>query len=166
MMDERGLTVAHRKVALQMFSNSTWAQPDDPQILKAIVELFTQEVEWDISGDVQVVPWSDPRRNREEVASFFRELAKQIIPERFEVWRIVADDDVAVALGELASRVKRTGRLIELSSVLLSNVIMEAQRPIAQHQVYVQPIPLVPVRDNLPPFSLDPQGRGIQPAIQ
>ncbi|KML67511.1 nuclear transport factor 2 family protein [Pectobacterium peruviense] len=109
------LTATPREIAARYFESvaAFWAKSDDPQTLKAIVELFAEEVEWDIPGHVQVVPWIGPRRNRKEVASFFRELAEQIIPERFEVWRIVADDDVAVALGELASRVKRTGRLIE-----------------------------------------------------
>ncbi|MFP9228373.1 nuclear transport factor 2 family protein [Pectobacterium cacticida] len=104
-----------REVAERYFERvaAFWSKPNDPQMLRMLVELFAERLEWDIPGNMQVVPWIGPRQDREGVASFFRELAEQITPERFEVWRILADDDMAVALGQLASRVKRTGSLIE-----------------------------------------------------
>lgn len=81
--------------------------------LAALVELFAEDIDWDIPGDLTVVPWIGPRRNREAVRAFYHELAARLAPERFEVQSILADDEQAVALGELASRIKATGRLIE-----------------------------------------------------
>ncbi|HFH3304379.1 nuclear transport factor 2 family protein [Pseudomonas aeruginosa] len=90
-----------------------WAAPDQPQALTTLLELFADELDWDIPGNLEAVPWIGPRRDRKAVGAFYRELAKRIEPERFDVQRIVADDDTAVALGELASRVRATGKLIE-----------------------------------------------------
>ncbi|MEE3663163.1 nuclear transport factor 2 family protein [Brenneria sp. g21c3] len=87
--------------------------PDDPQALAEILALFADEVDWDIPGNLEAVPWIGPRRDSESVGAFYRELAARITPERFEVQRILADVDTAAVLGELASRVNATGRLIE-----------------------------------------------------
>ncbi|ACO79727.1 hypothetical protein AvCA_35800 [Azotobacter vinelandii CA] len=104
-----------REIALRYFERvaAFWEAPDEPQTLAAILELFAEDVDWDVPGDLSAVPWIGPRRDREAVGAFYRELAAQLAPERFEVQRILADDEQAVALGELASRVRATGRLIE-----------------------------------------------------
>ena len=90
-----------------------WSAPNDPKTLAAIIELFAEDVDWDIPGNLDAVPWIGPRHNREAVGNFYRELYEQLIPERFEIHRILSDADTAVVLGELASRVKATDRLIE-----------------------------------------------------
>lgn len=90
-----------------------WAAPGDPQALAAVVELFAEDVDWDIPGDLAGVPWIGPRRGREAAGAFFLELARRLEPRRFEVQRIVADGETAVLIGELASWVKDTGSLIE-----------------------------------------------------
>ncbi|GAA5234902.1 hypothetical protein FOZ76_21925 [Verticiella sediminum] len=90
-----------------------WAAPHAPQKLAAILDLFAEDVDWDIPGDHARVSWIGPRRGRGQVGAFFRELVVCIEPRRFDVQRIVADADSAVILGELASWVKDTGRLIQ-----------------------------------------------------
>ncbi|QTF06533.1 SnoaL-like domain-containing protein [Brenneria izadpanahii] len=109
------LAATPRDIASRYFERvaAFWAKPDDPQALAAILELFADEVDWDIPGNLEAVPWIGPRRDREAVGAFYRELTARLAPERFEVQRILADDDTAVALGELASRVHATGGLIE-----------------------------------------------------
>lgn len=104
-----------REIAARYFERwaALWPAPDDPQALGAILELFADEVDWDIPGDLDAVPWIGPRRDREAVGAFHRELAAQIAPERFEVRRILGDEEEAVAVGDLVSRVKATGRRIE-----------------------------------------------------
>ncbi|HGM8383677.1 TPA: nuclear transport factor 2 family protein [Pseudomonas aeruginosa] len=113
----RGKTPAAtpREIATRYFERvaAFWAAPGDPQALAAILELFADEVDWDIPGNLEAVPWIGPRRDREAVGAFYRELAARLAPERFEVQKILADNEVAVALGELASRVSATDRLIE-----------------------------------------------------
>lgn len=92
-----------------------WSDPRDPQALASILALFAEDVDWDIPGDLDVVPWIGPRHSREAVGDFFRQLALHIEPQQFEANRIVADDETVVVLGHLVSKVKRTGRLITSS---------------------------------------------------
>ncbi|AHG20744.1 hypothetical protein Z042_14885 [Chania multitudinisentens RB-25] len=92
---------------------SLWAAPNDPQVLAMILELFAEDVDWDIPGNLETVPWIGPRYGRKAVGDFHTELTAQIAPERFEIQRLLADDETAVAFGELTSQVKATGRVIE-----------------------------------------------------
>ncbi|MDD2763630.1 MAG: nuclear transport factor 2 family protein [Opitutaceae bacterium] len=80
---------------------------------EAIATLFSEEIDWDIAGDVAHVPWIGRRKGRAGVAGFFRDLRQWIEPVRFEVRSTVVHDEEAVAVGELVSRVKSTGRTIE-----------------------------------------------------
>lgn len=88
------------------------AAPEEPGRLDAILDLFTEAVDWDIPGDLETVSWIGPRRDRESVAAFFRELAERIEPRDVKVRRILADADTAVVLGDLESLVRATGKLI------------------------------------------------------
>ena len=102
-------------IASQYFEKvaAFWAEPENTQTLAAIEALFAPTIDWDIPGDVQSVPWIGPRTSRQAAGAFFLALAQAITPERFAVDKIVSDQETAVALGSLASRVKRTGQLIE-----------------------------------------------------
>ncbi|ATB45415.1 nuclear transport factor 2 family protein [Corallococcus macrosporus] len=89
------------------------ANPTAPETLAELLALFDEDADWSIDGDVARVPWIGPRRGRAGVGDFFRELVTHVEPRRFEVRTILADDETAVILGDLASLVKATGRLIE-----------------------------------------------------
>jgi hypothetical protein len=88
------------------------AAPEAPGTLDAILDLFAEDVDWDIPGDLETVSWIGVRRDREDVAAFFRELAERIEPRGAKVRRILADDETAVVLGDLESVVRATGKLI------------------------------------------------------
>jgi N-ethylmaleimide reductase len=106
--DERATTDVTRTVVKQYFDRiQSGAEPE------AIAALFSETVDWDIPGDVDRVPWIGRRKGRSGVADFIRELREQDDPIRFEVHSIVAEGEKAVALGEFASRIKKTGKVIE-----------------------------------------------------
>lgn len=88
------------------------AGPDAPGALDAILDLFSESVDWDIPGDLDTVSWIGPRKDREGVGAFFRELAERIEPRGVKVRRILADHDTVVVLGDLESLVRATGKLI------------------------------------------------------
>jgi ketosteroid isomerase-like protein len=75
---------------------------------------FADTVHWDIPGDTRHVPWIGRRHTREDVARFWDALAESLDRELFRVRTVLADGPNAVALGNLRSRVRATGRLIEL----------------------------------------------------
>lgn len=118
------LPATARDIAARYFERvaAFWASPDDPQALADILDLFARDVDWDIPGDPNAVPWIGPRRDRAAVGVFYRELAAHLTPERFEVRRLLADHEEAVAIGELASRVKATGRRMETPFAIVLTV--------------------------------------------
>ncbi len=99
---------ATRRTVSQLFEKlQAGAAPE------AIASLFGEDVDWHIPGDVDVVPWIGRREGRAGVAAFFRDLRQRVEPLRFEIRSIVVEGETAVALGELESRVKSTGNVIE-----------------------------------------------------
>jgi len=81
--------------------------------LANIASLFSEDVDWFIAGDTNAVSWIGRKTGRQGVAEFYGQVRELLISERFEVTDILVHGSRAVALGILASRVKRTGKLIE-----------------------------------------------------
>ena len=79
----------------------------------AVAALFSDAVDWVIAGDTARVSWIGRKVGRAGVASFVTELREKIESVRFERKALLVDGHRAVAIGELVSRVKPTGRLIE-----------------------------------------------------
>ena len=78
-----------------------------------IATLFSEEVDWNIAGDVASVPWIGRKAGRAGVAEFYQQIREQLISERFEVHAILAEGERGVVLGQLASRARSTGKLME-----------------------------------------------------
>ena len=80
---------------------------------EAIAALFSEDVDWNIPGDVDLVSWIGRRKGRNGIADFIRDLREQDEPIRFEIHSTIVEGEKAVSLGEFASRVKKTGKVIE-----------------------------------------------------
>jgi ketosteroid isomerase-like protein len=78
-----------------------------------IAALFSADLDFEIAGDVGALPWIGKKAGRQAMADFVHDLRDLVEPIRFEVHDIVANDKRAVILGELASRSKRTGKVVE-----------------------------------------------------
>jgi ketosteroid isomerase-like protein len=78
----------------------------------AILETLAPDVEWEHPGTGHGVPWLEPRRGRDQVAGFFRVLAEQLEFEKFAPKTVLEVPGIVVALIELESKVKATGRRI------------------------------------------------------
>ncbi|MEF3099696.1 hypothetical protein EC841_10580 [Raoultella ornithinolytica] len=83
-----------------------------------IAELVSENVDWLVAGNTQVVPWIGRKHGRKGVAEFYAQIRSQISSEHFEIKDILIKDKHVVAIGELASRVKKTNKLIETEFVL------------------------------------------------
>jgi uncharacterized protein len=75
--------------------------------------LFADEVDWDIPGATEIVPWIGRRRTGAEAAAFYATLDDHLERDVFEVERLFVDGDEAVAVGHLRSIVRAGGGLIE-----------------------------------------------------
>jgi len=80
---------------------------------EVVAALFSEDVDWDIPGDVGRVPWIGRKTGRAGVADFVRGVRERLEPIRFEVRSVLAEGEKAVALGDLESRVKTTGKVIK-----------------------------------------------------
>jgi ketosteroid isomerase-like protein len=105
--DQRATEIT-RQVVGKYFSYM--AQGKTPEEISG---LFGEEVDWDIPGDVNNVPWIGKRNSRSDIAEFIRTLRELTVPISFEVHKIIANMEDAVALGTLETRVKSTQEIIK-----------------------------------------------------
>jgi len=78
-----------------------------------IAELVSEEVDWFVAGDTDTVPWIGRKIGKAGAAEFYSQIREHIASEAFTVRDILAEGQRVVVIGELASRVLRTGKLIE-----------------------------------------------------
>lgn len=83
-----------------------------------IAQLVSEQVDWYVAGNLTTVPWIGRKHGRKGVAEFYTQIREQLTSERFEMKDRLVKDSRVMAVGELASRVKKTGRLIETEFVL------------------------------------------------
>ena len=95
------------------------ARGDAPESLAG---LFHEDVELDIAGDVGALPWLGHSRGRTAAVAFFRSLRQLLDPLKFEVTDVLANENKAVILGELASRIKSNGRIIESAFAIVLTI--------------------------------------------
>ena len=77
-----------------------------------IAKLFSETLEWEIAGDTGVLPWISHKSGRGAITDFVRDSRAMLERISFEVHDILASDRRAVILGSLASKLKRTGKVV------------------------------------------------------
>lgn len=87
-----------------------------------IGELFNENLEWEIAGDTGALPWIGTKSGRAAIIDFVRDSRAMIERISFEVQDILASADQAVILGSLASKVKRTGNVINTRFAIVLTV--------------------------------------------
>ena len=80
------------------------ADPDN------IAALCSHDVEFEIPGHDGALPGIGPKAGRSAVSDFIRGLRSLTEPVKFEVQDVLASEDRAVIVGELATRIKATER--------------------------------------------------------
>ncbi len=81
--------------------------------VEEIAALVSDDVDWFVAGDLSVVPWIGRKVGKSGAAQFYAQIRTEIVSERFELKDILSQGNRVVAIGELASRVRKTGKLIE-----------------------------------------------------
>jgi len=80
--------------------------------IKALLECLTDDVQWFEVGSPDLIPTAGTRKGREQVGEFFAVLEAIEDVQSFKPQRFVAQGDTVVVLGELKSRVRSTGNMI------------------------------------------------------
>jgi len=81
--------------------------------IQALLNIFTDDVEWFVSGPSDIIPTAGRRQGRDQVAQFFATINDTEDIEQFEAHEFIAQGDKVVVLGHYRSRVKATGRTAE-----------------------------------------------------
>ena len=87
-----------------------------------IAKLFGENLEWEIAGDTGVLPLIGKKSGRAAVADFVNDSRAMIERISFEVRDVLASDERAVILGSLASRLKRTSKIIKTDFAIVLTV--------------------------------------------
>ena len=87
-----------------------------------IAKLFSENLEWEIAGDTGVLPWIGKKSGRAAITDFVNDSRAMIERISFEVHDILAGDNRAVILGSLASRLKRTSKIIKTDFAIVLTV--------------------------------------------
>jgi hypothetical protein len=78
-----------------------------------VAALCTWDLDWEVPGEAGTLPWIGKRKGAAAMADFVRDAQVLLTREKLDVQDLLASDTRAVILGQLASRVNTTGRLIE-----------------------------------------------------
>jgi uncharacterized protein len=81
--------------------------------VETIADMFSSNADFQIPGDSSALPWIGSKAGRDAVLEFFSSTRKLLEPLRLHVDEILANETRAVILGELASRVKSSAKVIE-----------------------------------------------------
>ena len=87
-----------------------------------IANLFSENMEWEIAGDTGVLPWIGRKSGRVAVTNFVKDSRAMIERISFEVQDILAGNNRAVILGSLASKLKRTGKVLKTDFAIVLTV--------------------------------------------
>lgn len=92
------------------------AEPDE------VAKLFSETLEWEIAGDTGVLPWIGRKSGRAAIIDFVRDSRAMLEPLSFEAHDTLADENRAVILGSLASKLKRNGKAITTDFAIVLTV--------------------------------------------
>ena len=84
--------------------------------------LFSTDLDYHVAGDEGALPWIGRKKGRQAIVEFVRDSRAMLERLKFEVQAVLADDARAVIVGELSSRVKATGKVIDTSFALILTV--------------------------------------------
>ena len=78
-----------------------------------VAAMATEDVSFEIPGDVNAFPWIGAKVGRQAFADFIRDQRELLTPNAFRVDDMLASDTRAVILGELSATIKRNGQTAE-----------------------------------------------------
>ena len=88
-----------------------------------IAKLFSADLDWNIPGETGVLPWIGHKTGRGAVIDFVHDSRQMIERLGFEVHDVLASEERAIIFGELASRIKSTGKTIEQAYAIVLTIV-------------------------------------------
>ena len=76
--------------------------------LEDVLASFDENIAWRSIGPTKGIPWAGDYRGREAVRQWFATLSEKVAIERFDVQRLIAQDEWVVVLSDVVARVHGT----------------------------------------------------------
>lgn len=89
---------------------------------RQVAALFAPDAAFEVPGDDGALPWIGHRTGREAAAAFVTGTRALLEPISFEVDDILSSDSRAVVVGELASRVRATEKVVETGFAIVLTI--------------------------------------------
>jgi uncharacterized protein len=89
---------------------------------ETLAAMFAEDLRFEIQGDAGVLPWIGHKTGRQAAAHFFREIRALTEPVRFDVEDILGSLNRAVIVGELATRIKSSGKVFNTQFVMVLTI--------------------------------------------
>ena len=89
---------------------------------ETLAAMFAEDLRFEIQGDDGVLPWIGHKTGRQAAADFFREIRKLTEPVKFEVEDILGSPNRAAIVGELATRIKSSGKVINTQFAIVLTI--------------------------------------------
>jgi ketosteroid isomerase-like protein len=83
---------------------------------------FAEDLVFEIQGDEGAMPWIGRKIGRQALTEFLRELRDLTEPLSFNVDDILANDERAVIIGSLRTRINETGKVVATQFVIVLTV--------------------------------------------
>jgi ketosteroid isomerase-like protein len=80
--------------------------------INIVLSLIAENADWKIPG-ADYVPIAGQRHGREEIKTFFGQLAANLEPQAFTIYQIIAQEEHVMVLGYFKYRAKPTQKLFE-----------------------------------------------------
>lgn len=94
-------------------------QQEEPE---KIAQMFSEDVAFDIPGDTGVLPWIGRNRGRGAVVNFVTSMRRLATPIRFKVEDVLASENRAVIILDLATKLNATGTTIETGAAVVLEI--------------------------------------------
>ena len=107
----------NRAIAQQLLSRlGSGAAPED------VAMLVSEDVSFEIPGDVTAFPWIGAKVGRQAFAEFVRDQRKLLVSDMFRVDDIMVSDTRAVILGELSGTVRKNNNIVATYFVIILTI--------------------------------------------
>lgn len=80
--------------------------------LDDLVELFADDIDWNIPGDLEKAAWLGKRKGKNSVREFYEILWSNTEPLSAEIERFLFEENYAVIIGNFETKMLQTGKIV------------------------------------------------------
>ncbi|NML69199.1 nuclear transport factor 2 family protein [Chryseobacterium sp. RP-3-3] len=88
-----------------------------------IMNLFADDVDWDLPGNEEKFPWTGKRQTKQEIGQFFQELHNNVTSESFNIDFISVKGENATVVGQLSSKILKYNKVFSTEFVVIFKVV-------------------------------------------